>query len=77
MGVETPQSKDFEPVVPKGWSAGKLGTFVELKRGYDLPATTRDPGNVPVISSSGPSGTHARAMVKLSLIHISEPTRPY
>lgn len=64
MAPETPQSKKVERVVPKGWLASKLGNFMELKRGYDLPASTRDPGRVPVISSSGPSGTHGRAMVK-------------
>lgn len=64
MAPETPQSKQVERVAPKGWLASKLGNFMELKRGYDLPASTRDPGRVPVISSSGPSGTHGRAMVK-------------
>lgn len=41
-----------------------LGDVVELKRGYDLPLTQRCAGPVPVISSSGKSGSHDRAMVK-------------
>jgi type I restriction enzyme S subunit len=41
-----------------------LGDFIELKRGYDLPKLLRENGKVPVVSSSGPSGTHARPMVK-------------
>lgn len=41
-----------------------LGDFVELKRGYDLPARMRTGGSVPLISSSGPSDTHGEAKVK-------------
>jgi type I restriction enzyme S subunit len=46
------------------WSTGKLGEFVELKRGYDLPQAKRQPGIVPLVSSSGVSDRHNVAMVK-------------
>jgi type I restriction enzyme S subunit len=38
--------------------------MIELKRGYDLPKQVRQPGQVPVISSSGPSGYHSYAMAR-------------
>ena len=34
------------------WASGKLGDFLELKRGYDLPQAKREPGDVPLVSSS-------------------------
>jgi type I restriction enzyme S subunit len=46
------------------WSTGKLGEFVELKRGYDLPQAKRQHGEVPLVSSSGVSDRHSVAMVK-------------
>ncbi|HVW89311.1 MAG TPA: restriction endonuclease subunit S, partial [Gaiellaceae bacterium] len=46
------------------WEKRDLGDVVELKRGYDLPHRDRKPGSVPVISSSGLSGAHAKAKVK-------------
>ncbi len=48
---------------PSGWLIGKLGDFITLKRGYDLPAYERKLGLVPVITSSGFSDTHSEAMV--------------
>jgi type I restriction enzyme S subunit len=44
--------------IPKGWSTPTLGDVLELKRGYDLPATRRLCGGIPIVSSSGPSGFH-------------------
>jgi len=44
--------------IPKGWKASRLGEVLELKRGYDLPSVQRRPGTVPIVSSSGFSGTH-------------------
>lgn len=41
-----------------------LGELVTLKRGFDLPATRRRPGPVPVVSSSGVVDRHAEARVK-------------
>lgn len=46
------------------WKDCFLGDVVELKRGYDLPQKERLPGDVPLISSSGVTDTHAEAMVK-------------
>lgn len=42
----------------------QLGDLITLKRGYDLPAQARTAGAVPIVSSSGVSGTHAEAKVK-------------
>lgn len=39
----------------------RLGDIITLHRGYDLPATRRVEGFVPVISSSGITGTHSVA----------------
>ena len=49
---------------PAGWRAGQLGDVIELKRGYDLPSRDRRDGPYPIVSSSGPSGTHVEAKVK-------------
>jgi type I restriction enzyme S subunit len=46
------------------WKDCTLGDVVELKRGYDLPQKERLPGEFPLVSSSGVTDTHARAMVK-------------
>ena len=35
------------------WESTRLGDFVTLKRGYDLPSSLRVDGSVPVVSSSG------------------------
>jgi type I restriction enzyme, S subunit len=45
------------------WRNGTLSELVELKRGYDLPQQNRQPGPVPVVSSSGITDYHAEAMV--------------
>ena len=46
------------------WKDCLLGDVVELKRGYDLPQAERLSGVVPLVSSSGVTDTHAKAMVK-------------
>ncbi len=46
------------------WSHTNLGNVVELKRGYDLPQQARTPGTVPLVSSSGVTDHHSKAMVK-------------
>lgn len=46
------------------WLLTELGSVVELKRGYDLPKSKRVSGDIPIISSSGISDTHAEAKVK-------------
>ena len=52
------------------WKDCSLGDVIELKRGYDLPQKERLPGDVPLVSSSGFTDTHAKAMViALVLLH--------
>ncbi len=45
------------------WLKLLLGDVITLQRGFDLPNRERIPGNVPVVSSSGISGTHSEAKV--------------
>lgn len=46
------------------WQSGKLGDFIELKRGYDLPKAKREAGSFPLVSSSGITDKHSASMVK-------------
>lgn len=46
------------------WAEVSLGDVIQLKRGYDLPAKDRVPGNVPLVSSSGVTDYHSVAMAK-------------
>lgn len=46
------------------WRETTLGDVIELKRGYDLPQAQREKGIVPIVSSSGISDFHSKAMVK-------------
>jgi len=41
----------------------QLGDFLTLKRGYDLPERARVPGDVPIVPSSGITGTHREPKV--------------
>ena len=43
------------------WRECPLGDVITLKRGHDLPKSERGVGSVPVISSSGNTGTHNEA----------------
>ncbi len=43
------------------WRSCRLGDVVTLKRGHDLPDQQRQPGDVPVVSSSGITGHHNEA----------------
>lgn len=45
------------------WRVVPLGDLCELKRGYDLPNGSRRDGQIPVVSSSGPTGWHDEAKV--------------
>jgi len=45
------------------WRTAKLGDFIELKRGYDLPRAERSLGPYPLVSSAGVSDCHSDAMV--------------
>ena len=49
--------------IPAGWQLGRLADLCILKRGHDLPTSTRTAGPIPVISSSGISGTHSETNV--------------
>lgn len=46
------------------WRSCTLGDVIELKRGYDLPERDREHGPYPIVSSSGISGWHSKAMAK-------------
>lgn len=41
------------------WREVRLGSFIELKRGYDLPLSKAEEGEFPVIASTGLRGTHS------------------
>lgn len=43
------------------WKQTTLGEIVNLKRGFDLPASKRIEGPYPIYSSSGQTGTHNEA----------------
>lgn len=45
------------------WRKVHLGDVIRLKRGHDLPASDRVPGEIPIISSSGVTGFHNLAKV--------------
>lgn len=49
---------------PYGWRKMKLGEFVSLQRGHDLPTHVRSEGNVPVLGSFGVTGYHTEARAK-------------
>ena len=46
------------------WKKIRLGDFVALQRGHDLPFSSREPGNVPVMGSAGLTGYHSKAVAK-------------
>lgn len=46
-----------------GWRQTELGAVLTLQRGFDLPIQERREGLVPVVSSSGITGKHSKAMV--------------
>ena len=50
--------------IPKVWRRGRLDDLLVLQRGYDLPTDQRIPGAFPVISASGPSGSHLEYKVE-------------
>lgn len=49
--------------IPASWALLKVGEILTLQRGFDLPTSQRKKGNVPVVSSSGITGTHSEAKV--------------
>src|SRR4029077_17669498 len=46
---------------PDGWTRMRLGDFVTLQRGHDLPDEQRRPGNIPILGSFGVTGSHDEA----------------
>ncbi|UWQ44197.1 restriction endonuclease subunit S [Leisingera aquaemixtae] len=58
-GYETAK---FIDGLPEGWVNGTLGDLMTLKRGYDLPASKRQEGDIPIVSSSGITGYHKAKM---------------
>ena len=44
------------------WHSSTLGEFVRLQRGHDLTAPEQQPGNIPIMGSAGPNGTHSIAL---------------
>lgn len=50
--------------IPEGWDIKPLGNVARLQRGFDLTVQQRRDGQIPVVTSSGLSGFHDRAMVK-------------
>ncbi len=49
--------------MPRNWSRCNLGDAIVLQRGFDLPRQEREPGKIPIVSSSGISGVHSKAKV--------------
>jgi type I restriction enzyme S subunit len=50
--------------VPEGWEVQPLRDVAALRYGKSLPASTRRPGSVPVVSSAGIIDTHDYALVE-------------
>jgi type I restriction enzyme S subunit len=46
------------------WRECRLGDLLALKRGHDLPSDARQPGDIPVVSSSGVTGFHNQAQAE-------------
>ena len=44
------------------WRSSTLGEFVRLQRGHDLTASEQQPGDIPIMGSAGPNGTHSTAL---------------
>ncbi|OGB01350.1 MAG: hypothetical protein A3E79_12120 [Burkholderiales bacterium RIFCSPHIGHO2_12_FULL_61_11] len=44
------------------WRDCTLGEFVRLQRGHDLTASEQQSGNIPIMGSAGPNGTHNKAL---------------
>jgi len=50
--------------IPAHWTAKHLRWAIMFQRGHDLPTDKREDGQVPVVSSSGISSMHSRAVAK-------------
>lgn len=62
MSLQTVTQARSEHALPSSdsdWGEKRLGDVLTLKRGYDLPESKRTPGDIPVVSSSGITGSHS------------------
>ncbi len=50
--------------IPASWEVKHLRWAIMFQRGHDLPTDEREDGQVPIVSSSGISSTHSRAIAK-------------
>jgi type I restriction enzyme S subunit len=50
--------------IPAHWTAKHLRWAIMFQRGHDLPTDEREEGEIPVVSSSGISSRHSRAVAK-------------
>ena len=48
--------------IPAHWEVKRLTTVIKFQRGHDLPSDNREEGEVPVVTSSGISSMHSRAV---------------
>ena len=48
--------------VPAHWEVKRLRSAIKFQRGHDLPSDDREEGDVPVVSSSGISAMHSKAV---------------
>jgi type I restriction enzyme S subunit len=46
------------------WTNCRLGDVLTLARGFDLPASKRKDGEIPIVSSSGVTGYHCEAKLR-------------
>ncbi|MFK7160030.1 restriction endonuclease subunit S [Marinospirillum sp. MEB164] len=51
-------------MIPEDWGVCELEEVITLQRGFDLPNRLRQPGTIPIVSSSGVTGFHNKAMIK-------------
>ena len=56
-----PSGVDWLGDVPEHWDLKRLKWAITFQRGHDLPADSREEGDVPLVSSSGISATHSEA----------------
>jgi type I restriction enzyme S subunit len=49
--------------IPDGWKVGVLQDVIVLQRGFDLPVKKRTPGDFPIVSATGVSGSHSEAKI--------------
>ena len=50
--------------VPEHWEVKQLRWAITFQRGHDLPSDDREEGEVPLVSSSGISSMHSKAIAK-------------